>query len=147
MLERQSSCCQTCCKSTSYGRWTRSRNGLVSRHLMSDTMSPNISISKSHHALEGTCEWIFSHPDYCKWISDDEAAKTNKILWICAPCRIWQDSSVYKAHRAPYKSKVVPCCILLCLPTRPIWRRSERYSQILGSRRWHNWTPMFCNWF
>ncbi len=35
--------------------------------------------------LEGTCEWIFSHPDYCKWISDDEATKTNKILWICAP--------------------------------------------------------------
>jgi ankyrin repeat protein len=33
--------------------------------------------------LEGTCQWIFSKPAYCDWISND-FANGAKVLWICA---------------------------------------------------------------
>ena len=35
--------------------------------------------------LEGTCEWIHSHPAYRAWISDNSSDETARLLWICAP--------------------------------------------------------------
>ena len=34
--------------------------------------------------LEGTCEWIFSHPAYCGWMSNESPDETARLLWICA---------------------------------------------------------------
>ena len=34
--------------------------------------------------LEGTCEWIFSHPAYCGWMSNESLNETARLLWICA---------------------------------------------------------------
>ena len=35
--------------------------------------------------LEGTCEWILSHPSYQAWISDEYPVKVARILWIRGP--------------------------------------------------------------
>ncbi|XTI84961.1 HET-domain-containing protein [Cenococcum geophilum] len=35
--------------------------------------------------LEGTCEWIFSHPAYRTWILADSSDKAARLFWICAP--------------------------------------------------------------
>jgi ankyrin repeat protein len=35
--------------------------------------------------LEGTCEWILSHPAYRAWISDDRPVEGAKVLWIYGP--------------------------------------------------------------
>jgi ankyrin repeat protein len=35
--------------------------------------------------LEGTCEWIHSHPKYRSWVSDSSPAERSRLLWICAP--------------------------------------------------------------
>jgi ankyrin repeat protein len=35
--------------------------------------------------LAGTCKWVFSHPAYRAWISEEHSDKAAKILWICAP--------------------------------------------------------------
>ncbi|KAF2818037.1 hypothetical protein CC86DRAFT_310117, partial [Ophiobolus disseminans] len=35
--------------------------------------------------LKGTCEWIFTHPAYTAWISEEHGDERSKVLWISAP--------------------------------------------------------------
>ena len=98
----------------------RQKTAIEDRRAIEDLLNPprvldDYDQNISRH-LDGTCNWIFSLPEFTEWMAYSDSSTTTKFLWCCGPAGTGK--SILAAHIVHHLKELpdLQCFYFFCAP-------------------------------